>query len=129
MALPRKSIFFKAWIWSLIGSLISVAIFWVGSSLIDFFQGDIVRFTYGLLVASLVGNFLGASLIAWRVADKYYHARLRQSLRRYARFSLLSLVVAIGILFTPISLLASVWSLASAWCVMLALTQPKKSTA
>jgi hypothetical protein len=127
MALSRKEIFMKSWWWSLVGSAGLALVFWFTANLIRFFQGNLVRFTDAILCASLVGGVLGASLIAWRVADKYYHVRLHQSMKRYFRLSLISLVIAIGLLFTPASLLVGAWSLVSAWCVTLALEGSKAS--
>ena len=89
MALRRKDIFLKSWLWSLVGSVILVAVFWVVVGFIGFFHGSngLVRLTDAVLLVSLIGDVLGASLIAWRVSDKYYHAHARASMKRYVKFS------------------------------------------
>jgi len=127
MTLTRKDIFLKAWLWSLIVSIIFVAIFWIAVGFISFFHGSngLTRLTDAVLLVSLVGDVLGASLIAWRVADKYYHAHARESMKRYLKFSLLSIIIAVVIFFTPFSLLIGAWSLATAYCVLLALPEKK----
>lgn len=118
----RKSIFIKSWLWSLIGGAALVAVFWFATDITHVFQrlNSLTVFTNIILSISIVGNVLGAGLVAWRVADKHYHARMGKAMRRYWWLSLLSAALAGLVIWvvTPLTPLIVVWNLVAPLCVV-----------
>ncbi len=116
----RKSVFIKTWLWSLIGGGALAALFWFFTDIVHIFQNlnSLSAFTNIVLAVSIVGNILGAGLVTWRIADKHYHARATEAMKRYWLLSLLSLVVAAVIIFilTPITPIIALWNLVAPLC-------------
>ncbi|HUD81497.1 MAG TPA: hypothetical protein VMR08_02650 [Patescibacteria group bacterium] len=122
MKLSRFELFMKFWLWSVIGSAVVVAGFWMVTDFIHVFQNlnSLSEYTDILLGISVLGNVLGAGLVLWRVVDKYYHPSLNKILRRYGLLSVPVIVAAVLILLvnSPLSYLIIVWSLASSYAAL-----------
>ena len=128
MKLTNKEIFWKCWLWSIIGGIVVAVLFWMISGIGNLFHG-----TYGgtifidlLLGLSIVGAYGGAGLVGWRIADKYYHDVVKQFLKRYLWYSAGSFVVLVGVVYSPASFLAILWSLLAPFCVIWALNKTTK---
>ncbi|HSX08461.1 MAG TPA: hypothetical protein VLG11_06235 [Candidatus Saccharimonadales bacterium] len=128
MTLTKKDIFWKSWFWSIICGILVALIFWLISDIGSLFHGANGGgvFINLLIVFSIVGSYIGAGVVGWRIADKYHHARVRQIVRRYALYAFLSFVLLVGIVYSPVSLLAILWSFLAPLCVLFSL-RPKKS--
>jgi hypothetical protein len=122
MKLSRQSIFFKTWLWSIVGSAVVVAVFWMVTDFIHVLQNlnSLTEYTNVLLGFSVLGNVLGAGLVLWRVVDKYYHRQLTKSLVRYGVRSLPVIIAAVVILFinSPFSYLIIIWSFFAAYVAL-----------
>ncbi|MGH7195341.1 MAG: hypothetical protein ACREGA_01020 [Candidatus Saccharimonadales bacterium] len=112
MPFDRKDLFLKSLWWSIIGAVIIAALFWLVSDIFGLFKGasGIFAFADGLIYASVIGNLLGTGLIAWRISDKYYPDKMPRLLRRYTGLSVLNISVVTGLLFTPLALITSIWT-------------------
>jgi ABC-type Na+ efflux pump permease subunit len=117
----KSDIFWKCWLWAAItGSLVAglyAFISGVGPRWIS--GGD--RFFDLLILLGIVGAYFGAGLVGWRIADKYYHAREKQFIKRYIRYSILTFAVLVGVTYSPLSALGLLWSLVPPLSVILAL--------
>jgi len=80
-----------------------------------------------LLGLSIAGSYFGAGFVGWRIVDKYYHSVAKRYIKRYLFYSILSFLLLVGIIFSPLSILALLWSFIAPGCVVLALKQVKKS--
>lgn len=122
MKLSRQTIFLKSWLWSVVGSAVIVALFWLVTDFVHVLQNlnSLSEYTDVMLGFSVLGNVLGAGLVLWRVVDKYHHRELKASLARYVLFSVPVIIVAIVILFinSPLAYLIIVWSLVSAYAAL-----------
>ncbi|HUD06108.1 MAG TPA: hypothetical protein VMR18_04320 [Candidatus Saccharimonadales bacterium] len=122
MALKRKTIFLKAWLCSIVGGASLTIFFYLLTDVVHVFQNlnSLSDFTNIFISISVVGNAVGAGVLIWRVADKYYHAHVGQILVSYFFLSLLNVAVAIGILFinTPLTILIAFWNLLAPLCVI-----------
>ena len=122
MKLSRRSIFFKTWLWSIVGSAVVVATFWLITDFIHVLQNlnSLTEYTDILLGFSVLGNVLGAGLVLWRVVDKYFHRQLISCLVRYSLLSIPVILVAVVILYfnSPFAYLIIIWSLASAYVAL-----------
>jgi hypothetical protein len=128
MHLTNKEIFWKCWLWSTIGGIIVAALFWMLSGIGNLFHGENGGnvFLDLLLTLCLFGSYFGAGFVGWRIVDKYYHGAVRRFVRRYALYSLLSFVLLVGVIYSPLSILALLWSVLAPWCVVTALNRTKK---
>lgn len=115
MALTKKSIFLKSWLWSIVGGAVLCAIFWVVTDVIHILQNlhSLTAYTDVFLSVSLFGNVVGAGLVLWRVTENYYHDKTKRLLYRYTLLCVLSIVVGVTIIIvnTPLTLLILLWSL------------------
>jgi hypothetical protein len=124
-----KSIFLKCWLWSVIVGCLIPAVFWIFVDVANLFHNDGSTFLAVLLFLSIVGEYLGAGLVGWRLVEKYLISSEKKFLKSYFRLSLITFVVAIIIVYSPLSPLGLLWSLVPPLCVMKILSkinpQPK----
>ncbi len=127
MHLSNKDIFWKCWLWSVIGGIAVALLFWMASSIGNLFRGTEggTIFIDLLLGLSIVGSYFGAGVVGWRIADKYYHAGVPLFLKRYAWYSCLSFVLLIGVVYSPASFLSLLWSFLAPLCIIGALSKAK----
>ncbi len=125
MPYSQKQLFAKTFWWALVGSALFAGFFLVVIALTNAFHGPggADKFTNGLLFSSIFGTLCGAGLVGWRIVDKYQHARLKYWVRRYLTLSFASIVVAIGLLYTPVTGLLAIWSVIASLLVQLALSK------
>lgn len=128
MHLTNKEIFWKCWLWSIISGIIVAALFWVLSGIGSLFRGENGGnvFLDLLLSLSLFGSYFGAGFVGWRIVDKYYHSTTRRFVKRYILYSFITFVILVGVIYSPLSILALAWSLLAPWCVIMALNKTKK---
>jgi len=79
------------------------------------------------LLLSIIGSIAGAGLVGWRVVDNYQHAQLNTWFKRYIQYSVLGIVLAIGLSFTPLSRVLGLWSFVAALTALRCIT-PKTVT-
>lgn len=129
MPLSNKAIFWKCWLWSIIGGIIVAGLFYAVSGIGHVFHGPYggTIFVDLLLSLSIVGSYAGAGFVGWRIADKYYHSRVKRFMKRYAWYSLLSFALLVVVVYSPLSFLAILWSLLAPQCVVVALGKTTKS--
>lgn len=122
----KSDIFWKCWLWSAIfGSLIAgVYAFISGIGPRWLSAGDL--FFDLLIILGIAGAYFGAGLVGWRIADKYYHAREKQFIKRYIQYSLLTFLLLVAITYSPLSILGLLWSVVAPFCVIKALDSVKK---
>jgi hypothetical protein len=128
MHLTNKEIFWKCWLWSIISGIIVAGLFWMLSGIGSLFHGENGGnvFLDLLLSLSLLGSYFGAGFVGWRIVDKYYHGAVRRFMKRYLLYSFISFAVLIAIIYSPLSILALLWSVLAPWCVITALNKAKK---
>jgi hypothetical protein len=129
MYMTRKEIFLKCWFWSVITGVLVATIFWIVTDVGGFFH-----YAYGgaifidLLVGlSVVGSYVGAGYIGWRIVDKHYHKSVKYFIKRYEKYSLLSFIILIAVIYSPLSILGFLWSVLAPYCVIAALSKTKKT--
>ena len=129
MHLTTKDIFWKCWLWSIIGGIIVALLFWIISGIGNVFRGANggTIFIDLLLGLSIVGSYLGAGVVGWRIADKYYHSGVAIFKKRYTQYSLVSFIVLIAVVYSPASFLALLWSFLAPYCVVRALGKTKRA--
>jgi hypothetical protein len=128
MPLTRKNIFWKCWIWSIACGILFAIIFWLISDaggLLHLYYGGGV-FLYLLFGFSIVGSYIGAGTVGWRIADKYYHHSVKRFMKQYGLYSMVSLVILVAIVYSPVPFLVLLWSILAPFCVLAAL--PKTSS-
>ncbi|HEX3568553.1 MAG TPA: hypothetical protein VHT70_02650 [Candidatus Saccharimonadales bacterium] len=127
MYLTHKAIFWKCWLWSIIAGIVVAALFYFLSSITNIFHGSYggTIFLDLLLSLSILGSFFGAGFVGWRIVDKYYHAGVRPFVRRFVLYSILSFVLLAGIIYSPVSFLAILWSFVAPLCVLGAISKAK----
>lgn len=79
-----------------------------------------------LITLGVIGAYFGAGLVGWRVADKYFHAREKQFIRQYIRYSIATFILLIIIAYSPLSFLGLLWSFVAPFCVIKALDHIRK---
>jgi hypothetical protein len=123
MYLTNKAIFWKCWLWSIIAGIIVAALFYFLGSITNIFHGPNggTIFIDLLLFLSIVGSYFGAGYVGWRIADKYYHSAAKKFIKRYVQFSVLSFIVLVAVIYSPLSILAILWSFIAPLCVVWAL--------
>lgn len=126
----RKDIFFKCWLWSVVGGLIVAAIFYTLADLTNAFHhiahGGTI-FIDLLMGLGIVGSYASAGYIGWRIVDKYYHGTVTIFLKRYKIYSAISLLLLVGLIYSPFSPLGFLWSVLAPCCVLLSLSTSKKA--
>lgn len=125
----NKDIFLKCWLWSVISGVTIAILFWLISDVGGFFHdvnGGTI-FTDLLIGFSVVGSYLGAGYVGWRIADIYYTNIVKQFLTRYKHYCLYSFIALVAIIYSPLSILALFWSVLAPYCVLIALSKSKKS--
>ncbi len=134
MNFTRKEIFWKCWIWSMAIGILLATVFWIASSIIGFFNQEIgaAAFLYLLFGFSIIGSYIGAGFVGWRITDKYHHHFVKQFIKRYEAYSLASLIILAGIILSPMPYLGLLWSVLAPFCVLAALSKlssllPKKA--
>ncbi len=80
-----------------------------------------------LILFSIAGSYFGAGYVGWRIAVKYYYCYDNRYIKYYMRYSLLSFVLLIVIIYTPLSFLGLLWSVIAPLCVLQSLSKIKKS--
>lgn len=124
----RHEIFWKCWIWSMIGGILFATLFWIfsgiGNSFHLNFGGSI--FLYLLFGISVVGSYFGAGLVGWRLTDRYYHQSVRYFIKHYEWYSMLSLVILAAVIYSPIPFLAFLWCVLAPFCVLISLPKTLK---
>lgn len=129
-----KDVFWKCWLWSIICSAVLVCIFWAICDLFNILHGKLGNtiFVDLLLGLSFIGSYVGAGFVGWRIVDNYYHDAVKRYLSRYKLYSVIGLILLIGIMYSPFPALALFWSILAPFCVVLAISdakKPKKKTA
>ena len=129
MKLTNQTIFWKCWLWSVITGGVVASLFWMICNIGNFFRGDAggTIFVTILLILSIVGSYAGAGVVGWRIAEKYYPRTVDRFVRRYTLYSLISFVLLVGIVYSPVSILALLWSLLAPLCVIIAINRTKKT--
>ena len=127
MHLSNNDIFWKCWLWSIVGGILVALLFWMIVSVGNLFRGAEggTIFIDLLLGLSIVGSYFGAGVVGWRIADKYYHGSVPIFLRRYVWYGSLSFVVLVGVIYSPASFLALLWSFLAPLCVISALSKAR----
>lgn len=131
MHLTKSEIFKKSWIWSIICGLSVGSFFWFITSLGNWFSilvRDTVAFFDVFIVLSIAGCYFGAGYVGWRIADKYYHDKERRFIKRYVKYSILSFLLLVAIVYSPLAFLGLLWSLAAPYCVVQALAPIRKNS-
>ena len=125
--LTQKEIFWKCWWWSIISGVVVAMLFWMLSGIGSLFRGDNGGnvFLDLLLALSIFGSDFGAGFVGWRIVDKYYPNLARRFVRRYTMYCLGSFVLLVGVIFSPLSILALLWSFLAPYCVTLSLRNVK----
>jgi len=129
MKLTNQAIFWKCWLWSVITGGVVATLFWMVCNVGNFFRGDEggTIFVTILLILSIVGSYAGAGVVGWRIAEKYYARTVDRFVRRYTLYSFFSFVLLVGIVYSPVSVLALLWSLLAPLCVIIAINRTKKT--
>lgn len=109
------------------GCIVAV-IFWIISDYINIFHEQYggTIFIDMLAGLSILGSYLGAGYVGWRVVDKYYHAAAKHFIRKYKKYSLFSFLLLVIVIYSPLSILAFLWSILAPYCVVMALNNAKK---
>lgn len=125
MYLTKSNIFWKCWLWSVICGIITAALFWAITSFGNFFHGPYggTVFIDLLLSLSIAGCYFGAGYVGARIANKYYHDTEKRFIKRYFWYSLLSFIVLVAVVYSPVSFLGILWSLIAPLCVLAALSK------
>ena len=128
MHLTNKDIFWKCWLWSLIGGVVIATLFWIISGIGSLFHGPNggTIFIDLLLSFSLLGSYVGAAFVGWRIVDKYHHSDVKVFLKRYGLYGIISFAVLMVVIYSPLSFLAVLWSAIAPLCVIIALNNVRK---
>ncbi len=131
MKLTNRAIFWKCWLWSVISGVVVASLFWMICNIGNFFRGSEggTIFITILLILSIVGSYIGAGVVGWRITDKYYHSTVKPFLKRYTWYSIGSFILLVAVVYSPAAFLALLWSLLAPLCVVLAINRTKKKTA
>ena len=131
MPFTDKEIFWKCWLWSLISGTIVAVLFWILSGIGNLFHGPYggTIFVDLLLVLSIAGSYAGAGYVGWRLVNKYHPSKLLLYRKAYVKYSLISFVILAIIVYSPLSILALLWSFIAPYCVLLALSVIRKTMA
>ena len=125
MHLSASDIFWKSW-WSavIVGAATGITFYAITS----FFDWHLpgTSFVDVLIGLSIFGSYFGAGYVGWRIADKYYYGSEKKFAKYYRRFSLLTFVALVVIVFSPLSFLGLLWSLIPPWCVLQAIKHIEK---
>lgn len=122
MHLTQKEIFWKCWLWSIISGAIVAGLFWWLTDLLGLFRGTFggrVFLDLMLTLCIFVSDF-GAGFVGWRIVDKYYHNQTRRFVRQYTIYCLVGFALLMATIFSPLSILALLWSFVAPLCVILA---------
>ncbi len=127
MNFNRRTLFFKSWLWSLIGGAALSALFWFITGIIHVFQvfNSLSDFTIIVIGISLVGNCLGAGIVIWRISEKYRPAAHKKTMRKYWQLCAGSMIVGLVLIITdtPFTALIAGWSLVPALWVLWSLPE------
>lgn len=120
--MTKSDIFWKCWWWSAVSGA-GVAILFLIITAIPVFSGlfRVLPFVDSLVILSVVGCYFGAGYVGSRIAAKYYSNSHGRYVRRYVRFSVISLVILVALAFSPLSFLMILWSFIAPYCVLLTL--------
>lgn len=120
MYLSKSDIFWKCWWWSLVcGTAIAILFYAVTS---PFKLGSFgSQFFDVLIVLSIAGCYFGAGYVGWRIADKHRYDHDGSFIRRYRKYSIVSLIALMLVIFSPLSFLGVIWSLIPPFGVLYAL--------
>jgi hypothetical protein len=125
-----KDVFLKCWLWSIISSIVIAVVFVLLTSI-----GNVFRWEYGgavfidlLFGLSVVGSYIGAGYVGWCIVVKYYPDTAKHFLRQYRLYSVLSSLVFVVVVYSPLSILAFLWSILAPGCVLVALSKSRKLT-
>lgn len=127
MPFSQQQLFIKCLLWALVGSALFVAVFLIFTTITNQFHGPdgASKFVDGMLFSSILGNLSGAGLVGWRIVDKYRQNHIKYWARRYISLSVVSIIGAIGLLYTPVTGLLAFWCIVASLLVQLALSQKK----
>jgi hypothetical protein len=129
MYFSKSDIFWKCWWWSLLcGAAVAVLFYAVTS---PFKLGSLgSQFFDILIVLSIAGCYFGAGYVGWRIADKHRYDHDGSFVRRYRKYSIVTLLALMAVLFSSLSFLGVFWSLIPPFGVLYALgdvkVKPKK---
>lgn len=128
MPYTAKDVFLKCWLWSAISGIALAAVFWLLSSV-----GSIFRWEYGgtvfinlLFGLSIIGSYVGAGYVGWCIVYKYYPSSAKHFLKQYRSYGLLSFAALLAVIYSPLSILAFLWTVLPPGCVLLALSKSRK---
>lgn len=79
------------------------------------------QFFDSLIVLSIAGCYFGAGYVGWRIADKHRYDHDGLFIRRYRKYSLITLVILVAIIYSPLSFMGIFWSFLPAFGVLYAL--------
>lgn len=120
MHLRKSDIFWKTWWWSLVCGTAVATLFYAITSPFDLGTFG-SQFFDTLIVLSIAGCYVGAGYVGWRIADKHRYDHDGLFIRRYRRYSILTLLVLVAVIFSPFSFLGICWSLVAPFGVLYAL--------
>ncbi len=119
----KSDIFWKCWLWAAIFGSVTAGLYAFVSDVGPRWMSGGTRFFDLLILFGILGAYFGAGLVGWRIADKYYHAREKEFIKRYIRYSLLTFALLVGVTYSPLSALGLLWSLVPPFSVILALSR------
>jgi hypothetical protein len=123
MTLTSNAIYSKCLLWSIIGGAFVAVVFWFIANIGGFFNGHGYAFLSGLLYASMVGEYLGAGLVGWRIVDKYFNHHMKKYMKKYIQIAIISMLIGIALVYTPVTLVSSIvllWFFVAPVCVLIA---------
>lgn len=117
----KSDIFWKCWLWSAIFGSVIAGLYAFISGIGPHWLSAGGLFFDLLIIFGIMGAYFGAGLVGWRIADKYFHTYEKQFIRRYAKYSLITFVLLVGITYSPVSILGLLWSFVAPFGVLWAL--------
>lgn len=126
MHLTKSDIFWKCWWWSLIFGAIVGLFFYAVTGL---FNWDYPGTTFiDLLISlSIIGCYVGAGYVGWRISIKYYHVS-QKFIKRYRQYSIITFILLIAVVYSPLSFLGVLWSFIPPFGVLQTLNYVKQET-
>ncbi|HEU4914863.1 MAG TPA: hypothetical protein VFT16_05715 [Candidatus Saccharimonadales bacterium] len=119
MHLSKSDIFWKSWWWSLVFGALVAVVFYAVTGLFRWDYAGIPFFDLFVLV-SLVGCYFGAGYVGWRISLKYYHTS-QKYIKLYRRYAIITFVLLVALVYSPLSFLGVLWSFIPPFCVLQAL--------
>jgi 4-amino-4-deoxy-L-arabinose transferase-like glycosyltransferase len=126
MHLTKSDIFWKSWWWSLVFGAIVASIFYAITGLFRFEYPGTSFFDI-LISLSIVGCYFGAGYVGWRISLKYYHTS-QKYIKLYRQYAIITFVILIGVVYSPLSFLSVLWSFIPPFCVLQALKHVVEET-